>query len=110
MLYNLPPAVASLIETSNARDLDGFVACFAADAVVEDEGHTHTGTDEVREWKQETESRYSYTIDPTELDQRDGETILTATLAGNFPGSPVDLTYEFTIGADDAIDALRIHP
>jgi hypothetical protein len=108
MLSDLPSIVARFVEASNARDLDRFVACFAADAVVEDEGRTHTGADEVREWKHETEDRFMYTIEPTELDQRNGQTILTATLVGNFPGSPVDLIYEFTI-AEGAIKALSIH-
>jgi hypothetical protein len=48
-------------------------------------------------------------IPPTGVDERNGRTILTATLAGNFPGSPVDLIHEFTI-VDDAIETLRIHP
>jgi len=38
------------------------------------------------------------TIEATELEQRNGESIITAKLAGNFPGSPVDLVNEFTIG------------
>jgi hypothetical protein len=37
---------------------------FAAGAVVEDEGQTHTGIDAVREWKRETENRFTFTIDP----------------------------------------------
>ena len=109
MLSNLPRVIERFVEASNARDLDRCDACFAADAVVEDEGRTHRGIDEVREWKRETENRYTYTIEPTDLDQRNGQTILTATLAGNFPGSPVDLKYEFTI-IEGAIKALRIHP
>ena len=43
------------------------------------------------------------------MDDRNGRTTLTITLAGNFPGSPVDLIYEFTI-VDDAIETLTIHP
>ena len=109
MLSDLPPVVARFIAASNARNLDRAIACFAPDAVVEDEGQTHAGIDEVREWKRETENRYRYTIEPAELEQANGKTMLTAILAGNFPGSPVDLMYEFTI-ADDAIKALRIHP
>ena len=108
MLTNLPPVVPRFVDTSNARDVDGFVACFAADAVVHDEGRTHTGIDELRKWKQDSEDEYTYTIEPTGLDQRNGQTILSGTMTGNFPGSPVDLTYEFTISADDAIMALRI--
>jgi hypothetical protein len=106
---NLPPVIARFVDASNARELDSFVSCFAAGAVVEDEGHTHRGLAEVRAWKQETEDRYRYTIEPSNLDQRNGQAILTATLAGDFPGSPIDLFYEFTI-VDDAIEALRIHP
>jgi hypothetical protein len=109
VLSDLPPVVARFVDASNARDLDRTIACFAADAVVEDEGQTHTGVDEVRQWKRETENRYTYTIEPTELEHRNGEWVITAKLAGNFPGSPVDLVYEFTI-ADGAIEALRIHP
>jgi hypothetical protein len=106
---DLPPTIARFIDASNARDLDGSVACFADDAVVEDEGQTHTGVDRVREWKRETEKRFTYTIDPTAVEERNGETIVTGTLAGDFPGSPVILIYEFTV-ADGAIKALRIHP
>jgi hypothetical protein len=109
MFESLPPLVTRFVDASNARDLESFVACFAADAVVEDEGRTHRGLDAVRGWKQETEDRYRYTIEPTGIEDRDGRTILLATLAGNFPGSPVDLSYEMTI-ADGAIAALNIHP
>jgi hypothetical protein len=58
-------------------------------------------------WKQESQDRYRYTIDPVRLAKRDGETILTATLAGDFPGGPVELDYEFRI-VDDAIETLSI--
>jgi hypothetical protein len=43
-----------------------------------------------------------------DLVERDGRTILTATLTSDFPGSTVGLIYEFTI-ADGAISALSIH-
>ena len=109
MLTDLPPLVAQFFEASKAQDLDRFVACFAADAVVEDEGKTHNGTAAIREWKRQSQNRYTYTAEPIDLVERDGKTILIATLTGDFPGSPVDLTYEFTI-ADGAIAALSIHP
>jgi hypothetical protein len=109
MPTNLPPTIARFVQTSNARDVDAFVTCFATDAVVEDEDRTHNGLGEVRAWKQETQDRYRYTIEPNDLEQRDGRTLVTATLAGDFPGSPVDLVYEFTI-VGDLIQGLRIHP
>jgi hypothetical protein len=59
--------------------------------------------------KRQTESRYRCTIGPVDLVERDGQTTLAATLTGDFPGSSVDLIYEFTI-TDGAISALSIHP
>jgi hypothetical protein len=109
MAIPLPPTIARFIDASNARDLDAAVVCFAAGAVVEDEGETHRGLGEVQAWKQATEDRYRYMIDPTGIDQREGLAVVRATLAGNFPGSPVELVYEFTL-VDDAIESLKIHP
>jgi SnoaL-like domain len=109
MLSTLPPVVTRFVSASNLRDLDLFVACFAHDAVVEDEAQTHNGIDDVREWKRQTENRYTYTIEPVDLVERNGHTMLTATLTGDFPGSPVELVYDFTI-AENAITTLSIHP
>ena len=105
----LETTISRFIEASNARNLDAAVACFDADAVVEDEGETHRGLAAVRAWKKATEDRFRYTIEPTGVERRsESETVVIATLAGDFPGSPVELKYEFTL-RDDAIEALRIH-
>jgi hypothetical protein len=108
MLADLPHPIDRFIQASNARDLEGCVACFAAEAIVEDEGATHRGVEEVRAWKQETERRFSYTIEPTALEHRGTEEIVTGTLVGDFPGSPVELSYDFTL-VGDSIEALKIH-
>ena len=109
MAIALPPTIARFIDASNARDLEAAVDCFGEDAFVEDEGRTHRGIAGVRAWKQATEERFRYTIEPTGLEERDGHALLRAILAGNFPGSPVELTYDFRV-VDDAIESLRIHP
>jgi len=109
MAISLPPGVARFIDASNARDLDAAIDCFAEDAVVEDEGRTHRGIAEVRAWKQATEERFHYTIEPTGVDERAGRSLVRGILAGNFPGSPVELTYDFRL-VDDTIESLRIHP
>jgi hypothetical protein len=108
MAIALPPTIARFIEASNARDLDAAVDCFAEE-VVEDEGRTHRGIGEVRAWKQATEERFRYTIEPTGVEERDGRSLVRGILAGNFPGSPIELTYDFRL-VDDAIESLRIHP
>jgi hypothetical protein len=106
-VIELPSTIARFIEASNARDLDRAVECFASDATVEDEGRTHRGVEKVRAWKHETEERFVYTFEPNAVESRDGHIVVTGTLAGNFPGSPVELKYDFTL-AGDAITSLRI--
>jgi len=64
MAIALPPTIARFIDASNARDLEAAVDCFGEEAVVEDEGRTHRGIAEVRAWKQATEERFRYTIEP----------------------------------------------
>jgi hypothetical protein len=109
MAIALPPTIARFIEASNARDLEAAAGCFGEEAVVEDEGRTHRGIAEVRAWKEATEERFRYTIEPTGVEERDGRSLVRGILAGNFPGSPVELTYDFRL-VDDAIESLRIHP
>jgi len=43
------------------------------------------------------------------VEERHGRSLMRGILAGDFPGSPVDLTYDFRV-VDDAIESLRIHP
>jgi SnoaL-like protein len=109
MAIALPPTIARFIDASNARDLEAAIDCFGQEAVVEDEGRTHRGIAEVRAWKQATEERFRYTIEPTGLEERDGRSLMRGILAGNFPGSPVELTYDFRL-VDDTIESLNIHP
>jgi hypothetical protein len=109
MAIALPPAIARFIDASNARNLEAAIDCFAGDAAVEDEGRTHRGIAEVRAWKQATEERFRYTIEPTGVEERAGRFLVRGILAGNFPGSPVELTYDFRL-VDDTIESLRIHP
>ena len=109
MAIALPPTIARFIDASNARDLEAAIDCFGVEAFVEDEGRTHRGIVEVRAWKQATEERFRYTIEPTGVEERDGRSLVRGILAGNFPGSPVELTYDFRL-VDDAIESLRIHP
>ena len=106
-MIELDSTIARLIEASNARDLDRAVGCFASDATVEDEGRTHRGVEEVRAWTRETEERFVYTFEPNAAESRGGHTVVTGTLAGNFPGSPVELKCDFTL-AGDAITSFRI--
>ena len=65
------------------------------------------GFEAIRNWKAETKRKYQHSIQPLSAEQEDDQTIVTARVAGNFPGSPVDLRFAFTI-KDDKIASLEI--
>ena len=54
-------------------------------------------------------TKYSYTSEPTGLEERDGGYLVTSRLTGNFPGSPVDLRFAFRLERDK-IAFLEIAP
>ena len=104
----LPPAVDLFIKIENTGEIDALSTCFAANATVRDEGHTYEGLDAIKKWKVETKKRYNHTIQPLAVSDREGKTILTARLSGNFPGSPVRLEFRFLI-ENGKIAVLEIH-
>jgi hypothetical protein len=54
-----------------------------------------------------TKKKYGHTVTPLELAERDGQSILKARLAGNFPGSPITVNFSFVL-ADGKIRSLEI--
>jgi len=86
-------------------DTDAYFAQFAADATVEDEGHEHHGVDAIRAWRSEVPT-VSYEVRGIRGD--DGKHVARALIAGDFPGSPVDLDFYFTFTSDGLIESLRI--
>jgi ketosteroid isomerase-like protein len=105
----LPDTLSRYFAAQNEQDAERMTRCFAPDAVVRDEGRTYAGRDAIREWKRDTIARYGVSVRP--LSSTAGGSVLTvvARVEGNFPGSPADLTYAFTLGADGLIRALEIH-
>lgn len=92
----LPEPIAAYF-AADKRDVEAIARCFTNDAVVKDEGHTHTGIAAIRRWKAETSTKYTYTSEPFALERNDGMTIVTSRLTGDFPGSPVDLRFFFRL-------------
>ena len=60
-----------------------------------DEGRTIKGLAAIKEWKAETKKKYQHTVEPLESAQKDGKTVVMSRVAGNFPGSPVNLEFVF---------------
>jgi len=108
MSMDLPKPVAAYFAGSNAHDAGACVACFTDEAVVRDEGRERRGTAAIRAWKEEVTRKYRPAVEVIAVAQADGETVVTGRVSGNFPGSPVDLRYAFTL-AGEKISRLEIH-
>jgi hypothetical protein len=93
---NLPEPIAAYF-AADKRDSEAITRCFTKDAVVKDEGHTYTGVMAIKQWKDESSSKYTYTSEPFAVEHRNGTTVVTSRLTGNFPGSPVDLRFLFRL-------------
>lgn len=78
-------------------DSNAVARCFAENAVVKDEGHTYNGVEAIKQWKTDSSNKYTYTSEPFACEEKDGKTIVTSRVTGNFPGSPVDLRYFFSL-------------
>lgn len=106
---NLPDPIPRYFAAQNALDEDMMMDCFAPDAVVHDEGGTYIGRKAIRAWKHNIIAKYGISIDPLEASQKDDNTVVVARVAGNFPGSPANLTYTFGVSLDGLIRTLDIH-
>jgi hypothetical protein len=93
---NLPEPIAAYFD-ADKRDGEGVARCFTKQAVVKDEGQTHSGLTAIKAWKTQASAKYSYTSKPQALEHKDGRFVVTCRLVGNFPGSPIDLRYTFTL-------------
>jgi len=105
---NLPKPIAAYF-TADRGDGEAVSQCFTDNAVVKDEGHTHKGRAAIKEWKMDASAKYEYTCEPFLCEEKDGKTVVTSHLAGNFPGSPVDLRFFFKLEGDK-IASLEIIP
>jgi hypothetical protein len=108
MTLNLPKPVAAYF-TAHTSDSEAVSRCFADNAVVKDEGHTYNGPAAIKKWKEEVSAKYQYTSEPLACEHSEGKVVVTSRLAGNFPGSPVDLRFIFEL-AGEKIVALEILP
>lgn len=107
MIDNLPKPIALYIQAENSADAQLFDPCFAEDAVVRDESQIYKGLAAIKNWKTETERKYQHTIDPLRIVEQDGKFTLANLLTGNFPNSPIELDFVFTV-KNDKIVSLEI--
>jgi len=94
---------------ADKRDGRAVARCFTSDGQVVDEGRTHAGLVAIEAWKAAVSAQFTYTTEPFALEKKDRKYIVTSRVAGDFPGSPVDLRYLFTLERGK-IASLEIKP
>ncbi len=102
---NLPKVISDLVKAQDNFDSTGYANCFTETAVVFDEGKTHNGKREIKDWIEKANKKYQVTMEP--LGYSEGEQTLKAKISGSFPGSPVVLTYQYEF-KNDLIQSLKI--
>lgn len=106
-IMELSKLAARFVETQNTYDSAAYTACFTETAIVHDEGKTHTGKEEIRQWIEEANEKYRSVMKPLNYEESGSNGTLTAEVSGTFPGSPIVL--QFHLGLKDGlIDSLNV--
>jgi hypothetical protein len=103
MIENLPKPIALYVAAENSGDPNLFDQCFAENATVRDENETYKGLAAIKKWKAETKKKYQHIVDPLRMAEQGGKFIITNRVTGDFPGSPIELDFVFTIQGDKIV-------
>jgi ketosteroid isomerase-like protein len=107
-MTTIPDVITRYYAAAASRDLDTLIGCFTSDAHVLDEGHDYHGVAEIRSWREDLASHFTYTTQITEAEQTgDQEYLVSTHIEGDFPGGVVDLDQRFTL-VDELISDLSI--
>ena len=80
----LPEPIAAYFAAKNRKDVEAMLAPFSAHAIVKDEGQELHGLAPIRGWMEETTRKYAVTVEPKSVAVRNGSTVVTALVSGNF--------------------------
>lgn len=91
----LPEPIAAYFAAEHHPE--ALARCFTAQAVMKDDGHTYTGVDAIKAFMAEASAKYGATSVPFSVEREDGFQLVRANVTGNFPGSPIVLSYRFRL-------------
>lgn len=92
---SLPEPIAAYFAAEH--NPEALARCFTAQAVMSDDGRTYTGVNAITAFMAEASARYSATSVPFAVELDDGVQLVRAKVSGNFPASPIVLTYRFRL-------------
>ena len=109
MNTNVPGPVATYLAAEKAKDTQTLGQCFREDAVVRDEGREHRGVAAIKAWHHEVNAKFRYVVEPLEASVGGPAVVVRARVTGDFPGSPLELRFHFTV-SEDRIVSLEVAP
>lgn len=93
----LPEAIRGYFDSTNSQQAEAACSHFTLDAVVVDNGETLHGAPAILAWIKRTMEEFGAVAEPLHLAEADGRHVVTTRVSGNFPGSPVELDFAFTL-------------
>ena len=96
MTRELPPVIAAFFQAHNTGQTADLNQLFTDDAHVCDELHEYRGA-AIQEWIDGAIAKYQPVATVTDLAEEGSQTIAAAQVSGNFPGSPAQLRFNFTL-------------
>ncbi|BDG74306.1 nuclear transport factor 2 family protein [Roseomonas fluvialis] len=94
---HLPLPIQRYFDADDRNDCEALLMAFAPDAVVTDEGRTHTGRQAIEAWWRDAKARAQHRNEPIAAVETGDTTEVRARVSGQFPGSPVTLTFAFLL-------------
>ena len=104
---SLPEPIARYIDSANRFDTAGAAGCFTPEAIVRDEQKEHVGRSAIERWITQTSQAFQPHVTATSIQAVGANVKMVGFVTGNFPGSPVNLDYDFSL-QDGKISLLTI--
>ncbi len=103
----LKAPIQHFFTASHQQDPHQLQQCFLPDALVLDEGGSYSGHAAIANWFVATRQHYQFSLTPLHSSSLQQEEVVVAEVSGNFPGSPIQLSYSFLL-QHDKIQQLKI--
>ncbi|RYX92214.1 MAG: nuclear transport factor 2 family protein [Comamonadaceae bacterium] len=92
----LPEPIAAYF-VADTQGPEQVAQCFTPNAVVTDIDRSFTGRESIRAWKKAADAKYTCTTEPFAVELIEGVHAVTARVAGNFKGSPLNMKFKFRL-------------
>lgn len=105
------PSVIARYFAAKGNNAAEALSCFESDAVVWDNGEDLEirGAEAIGQWLDGTSTKYKLTSEVKSIEEIDDVQVVAVVVTGDFPGSPYEFAYRFTL-AGDKIRELAIDP